>query len=462
MVLQSGRRGRIFGFSPEPASEIIIEFENGQGKSEVYSGCSDDNCCFEIWFGAHGCGGPYRLTVRDNLGNSVAFDNVLFGEVFLLGGQSNMGWALNQCYDGSVKNLLYKEEIASSANDSIRCMLVWPEASKEPVDFLESTRSWEAAKPETVPFWSACGYFFGKRLNELLNVPVGLIHACMGGTPIEAWQTEGEWYKGVVNPVKKLALRGVCWYQGEGDPAGYGERLERLIMSWRREFENPELFWAAVSLPRHIDEEKWFLSRRETEKLYGRVENYTYCVTVDTGLYPEWTAEGDTLNGDGIHPYDKESVGRRLAEAVAADLYKLPGIYKAPKLRKTDYNADIGEIKLTFENCGSGLIMKGDRGFEVDFGEGFVPCVPVFVSENGPIENAPIENASIGNAPIKNAPMENALIKNTLIIKVNGDKPAAVRYGYKNFRGPEAKSPADSVCVYSKEGIPAEDFLIKL
>lgn len=62
-------------------------------------------------------------------------------------------------------------------------------------------------------------------------------------------------------------------------------------------------------------------SREEVKSLKAVVDRYTYCVTLDTGLFPEFKAEGDTLNDDGIHPYDKLAVGTRLADAAAKDFY---------------------------------------------------------------------------------------------------------------------------------------------
>lgn len=81
---------------------------------------------------------------------------------------------------------------------------------------------------------------------------------------------------------------------------------------------------------RYINETAWAQSREEVKSLKAVVDRYTYCVTLDTGLFPEFKAEGDTLNDDGIHPYDKLAVGTRLADAAAKDFYGAEGLWSSP------------------------------------------------------------------------------------------------------------------------------------
>ncbi|MBQ3848466.1 MAG: hypothetical protein II748_06415 [Clostridia bacterium] len=438
MVLQANMAGRIWGnyWGYDETAWIALEIKNDKtGRGKTFYGETDKNGDFEIWFSPFDYGGPYTVTLYDKDGNSVEYADVLFGEVFVLGGQSNMGWAIGQCYDKTTEKLLYQDIIDSSYNDDLRAMLVWPVSSKKNVDYLSSARPWTCASPESIPEWSACGYFFGKRLNELFNVPVGLVGACMGGTPISAWNTTGEWYMGVVNPVKRLVVRGVCWYQGEGDYSHYAERLEALIAEWRSEFENPNLYWAAVEMPRHISDEQWALCRDEVSKLNGKVDKYTSCTTLDTGLYPEWTAEGDPLNGDGIHPYEKLKVGERLADAAAQDFYGAKGTWRAAYM--TEATRSGNKITFKFDNVGDGLTLVGKNGFMVKSGNDFTSVEPKLID------------------------------KNTVEIDISGIEGAtAVWYGIKNYRGEGITRCADSVCVYNtKDGeaaYPAQQFRMDL
>ena len=66
-------------------------------------------------------------------------------------------------------------------------------------------------------------------------MPVGLVSSCMGATSLSTWLPGFAWYNGMISPINKMTVRGVLWYQGEGDPTEYGERLARLIRRWRED-----------------------------------------------------------------------------------------------------------------------------------------------------------------------------------------------------------------------------------
>jgi len=120
--------------------------------------------------------GPFEMTVEGK--NKLTLADVAVGEVWVASGQSNMEFV--------VKNSLNSEkEIAESANPLLRQFLVKKNPTKEPLEDTEGT--WVAAAPETTGSFTAVGYFFAKKLQNELNVPVGLVHTSWGGTPSEAW-----------------------------------------------------------------------------------------------------------------------------------------------------------------------------------------------------------------------------------------------------------------------------------
>jgi len=121
-------------------------------------------------------GGPAEMTISGN--NAVTLQNVLVGEVWISSGQSNMAWTVTNS-DGA------DETIAQSANAKIRLFTVPRAGADEPLAEIEA--AWAECGPETVGSFSAVGYYFGKHLQEKLNVPVGLINTSYGGTPAEAW-----------------------------------------------------------------------------------------------------------------------------------------------------------------------------------------------------------------------------------------------------------------------------------
>jgi len=128
-------------------------------------------------------GGPHEITIsaRDTI---ITIKNVLVGEVWVCSGQSNMemplaGWPPNDTIMYSART------IASASVPEIRLFIVQRKVAGEPLE--DCTGSWEVCTPATVGQFSAAGYFFGKKIHDELNIPVGLIESAWGGTPAEAW-----------------------------------------------------------------------------------------------------------------------------------------------------------------------------------------------------------------------------------------------------------------------------------
>jgi sialate O-acetylesterase len=120
--------------------------------------------------------GPYNLVVQGT--NQVTVSDVVVGEVWICGGQSNMDFVLHNASNA-------KDEIPASANPMLRHFKVKFNASPVPVDDVQG--KWELADPKTTPQWSAVAYFFGKQMQKELGVPVGLLNDCVGGTCVETW-----------------------------------------------------------------------------------------------------------------------------------------------------------------------------------------------------------------------------------------------------------------------------------
>jgi sialate O-acetylesterase len=125
--------------------------------------------------------GPYELVIEGALGSKkhVATD-VLIGEVWLAGGQSNMQWDLKDTTGAA-------EEIAAPANRQLRQFLVGRKFGPEPLD--EVVGNWMVAGPNASQYFTAIGYYFGKKLASDLSTPVGLINATYGGSPIQTWMS---------------------------------------------------------------------------------------------------------------------------------------------------------------------------------------------------------------------------------------------------------------------------------
>ena len=123
-------------------------------------------------------GGPFTITFQGN--NTVELANVLSGEVWLCSGQSNMQMSVRSSNNA-------EEEIAQANYPGIRLFTVHCVARHEEVEELVQITSWTPCSPQSVPDFTAAGYFFGRKLHKELNVPIGLINSSWGGTGVEAW-----------------------------------------------------------------------------------------------------------------------------------------------------------------------------------------------------------------------------------------------------------------------------------
>lgn len=126
---------------------------------------------------AQPAGGPFTLTVKGK--TEVKFQNVLIGEVWVCSGQSNMAFTLDRCSNGPAA-------ITDANKPNIRLFTVTLKTAAVPQTDVDGG-PWQVCTPETVKQFSGVAYFYGRELNEKLNVPIGLINTSWGGTGIEPW-----------------------------------------------------------------------------------------------------------------------------------------------------------------------------------------------------------------------------------------------------------------------------------
>ena len=124
-------------------------------------------------------GGPYELTVSGP--TSITYKNILFGDVWICSGQSNMEFQLKSANTAQAA-------IDASASPMLRLFTVKKNPAQAPAN--DVTGKWDESSPQTSPSFSAVGFFFGRELQKQLNVPIGLIHTSWGGTAIQLWQSK--------------------------------------------------------------------------------------------------------------------------------------------------------------------------------------------------------------------------------------------------------------------------------
>ncbi|MES2275953.1 MAG: sialate O-acetylesterase [Bacteroidota bacterium] len=188
MVLQRDRPVRIWGWAAA-GERVTVNLNN-----QVYTTKANADRHWEIKLHAMPAGGPYQMVISGQ--NKIVLDNILFGDVWLCSGQSNMEFNMNRAKDK------YAAEIAGSTNTNIRQFLVKANFSFQPKDDLASS-GWLSADPQNILRFTAVGYFFAKSLYEKYHVPIGLIHSSVGGTPAEAW-TSADGLKELPNYLEKI------------------------------------------------------------------------------------------------------------------------------------------------------------------------------------------------------------------------------------------------------------------
>ncbi len=394
MVLQCDRPVPIWGWA-DPGEQITVEFA-GQKKSQTTAANGQWRVTLEPLAASHE---PRVLRVQGaNTKRSLRFADVLVGEVWVLGGQSNMGWPLEKSAGG---------DLARTRAD-YPWLRIFSQAPNQGVADTPApdvrSGAWRACRPENAGSISGVGFFFAEALHPQLRVPIALVNTAMGGTWIESWidpptlqtlpgarpyeemiararaevaegkkkleesmlgpfafRRPGGLYYGKVAPLQPFAIRGVLWYQGEGNANAqmaphYDAMLSALIASWRRDWQQGDFPFLIVQLPAFGEKSpaaSWPLLREMQLRVSREVKNTGLVVTIDTG---------ERAN---IHPADKQPVGARAARLACALAYGGAMDGTGPQLEAHAITG--GAVTLRFSHVGGGLKSPGGapKGFEI-------------------------------------------------------------------------------------------------
>lgn len=382
MVLQQSAKARLYG-TANPNKDVTV---TPSWNNTSYMTKSDSNGKWQVAIDTP-VGGytPYSITISD--GTPVTIDNVLIGEVWLASGQSNMEMPLKGfpgcCVEGGY------DEVASAREQAnrIRFYTVPLKQSYEPLETIDA--KWTVPGPDTAAEYSAVGWNFAKRLSEVLDVPVGIVRCAYGGARVESWtpreilETYSDesldpadiekmthyvrpllMYNAMFNPAKEYTYKGIIWYQGcsnVGAHENYATRLANMVEHWRKQLGEGDIpFYMVEIAPYDYDspeqDGKAPLLREAQWKASEIIPNAGIICTNDlVKPYERYN----------IHPSDKATPGKRLAELALNKTYgnnvfpvECPG-YKGHRIED-------GAVRIAIESKSDGICRNYDIvGFEV-------------------------------------------------------------------------------------------------
>ncbi len=364
MIIQRDKPVRVWGWGM-PDKDVVVSF-NGQEKTTKVS----EKGRWELELDPM----PFNTTSQlfkvtcnaedESNGEAVVFQNVLIGDVWILGGQSNMELDLQRIYHGD-------EEIVSANFPNIRILTLPAKASPTPVDNFERLNEWDGwhgrfdlkgywfvCSPQTVPTFSGMGYVFGRRLFMASQVPIALIDASWGGTSLEAWISQeklleypankglidlwdekikldpektndrnnpGAAFNGMMNIFGGLSVKGIIFHHGFNNALGdsrpklYEKNIQMMIEEWRETFNDPDLPFGIIELsaggqPQTLENFEVSMHdagtyiREAQLEAYKNMENIGFVAAYDQQV--NW-----------YHPFKKVQLSERMARWALATQY---------------------------------------------------------------------------------------------------------------------------------------------
>lgn len=438
MVLQQQAQPLIWG-STNTSNKVAITTSWNKKK---YSVTPDANGKWKINISTPAAGGPFEISIND--GSLLTLKNILIGEVWLCSGQSNMEMPMKGFKDQVILNS--NDAIFNSTNDHIRLYTVPRSVQRLPQDTTKKS-TWKSAEPEAVSNFSATAYYFGKLLQQKLQVPIGLINITYGGSPVEAFMDEASLkefadiklpskiddgkkltnknattlYNGMFNAFYGFTVKGCIWYQGETNyerAKQYEILFPAFVKMLRGKCNNDSLpFYYAQIAPYNYGNyatdstpkiNSAFL-RDAQRKALQKISNSGMVTLMDIG------------EENSIHPAQKEVGGKRFAYMALTKTYGLQGFgYAGPLFDSLVITGNVATIKFT--NATNGLTSYGKplSNFEIAGADKIFRAAKATISQGKVLLSAP----EVTN-------------------------PVAVRYAFKDFVVGD---------LFNTEGFPASSF----
>lgn len=389
MVIQQNKPFRIWG-TAKPGDRIRI---NADWTGRLFTAITDAN---GSWIGSvkvpkaiPGDFKPHIITVADGSG-SIKLDNLLIGDVWFCVGQSNMdmpvGAELNWTYRGALD---FEKEVAAANFPNIR--LYRSDWQFRSVPSTDNKGTWRECSPESVKGFSAVAYFFGRKLYQDLNIPIGLVVSAIPGAGTQAFVSREVLekdtmlkrvyldpfenvistqkkvdslglfpsvtkptliYNAIIYPMFNLSIKGMIYYQGESNIPDkrlhYMPLFTAMVADFRSEFKQgnfPFYYTQIAPYREEHDDTTAFKAAvfKETQEKLLSIKNTGMAVTMDVG------------EERNVHPRNKIPVGERLADIALNKTYHQHTAYLGPHISRFVVHGNEVTICFKKKSIGSGL-----------------------------------------------------------------------------------------------------------
>lgn len=239
MILQQESTITIWGWA-EPGQKISV---NGSWQSSWNNTLCDLHGNWKLRIPTTKAGGPYTLRIRGN--NEIVLKDILLGEVWICSGQSNMDLKM-----ASLRSEIGNEDIANANYSQIRLFTINKTFTLRPQRDIQG--AWKACTPENVNDFSAVAFYFGRKLHTELNVPVGLISASWGGTPVESWTSANG-----LKPYQQYAEILTMLEAPENIQSNLEKHYAQKLLAWETQVENLDKGIRAGWNKPNMDDSDW-------------------------------------------------------------------------------------------------------------------------------------------------------------------------------------------------------------
>jgi len=457
-ILQREQPIVFWGWS-SPDKEVSVSLGGKQ-----YKTTTGRDSIWRVTFPARAAGGPYKISIEADV-EKIAINDIYFGDVFFCSGQSNMQF------------LMGREAYRSDEKQDYPLIRSLHVARKTAISPLKDTykAEWIIATNKNLNRHSAVAYYFAKEIHESEKIPIGIIHASWGASTIETFMSPASLmdfseaknqvekitpefventrkanerllrenpgvktpkgfvnidnryptmvYNSMIAPFFAYPIKGVVWYQGEGNAFvpicyEYEGMLSNMITSWRASWKNKDLPFFIAQLANYgkvvekPEASAWAVVQEAQFKVSQNMHHVRTAIANDIG------------EAKDIHPRNKRDVSKRLAAQALELMYgHKEMVAQGPVLKKAIRKGHVFE--LSFEHVGGGLVAK-DGAQEL---YGFA-----LAGEDNQFYRA--------KAEIKG--------NKVIVYSEHVTKPVYVRYAFEN--NPE------KINFYNKEGFPAAPF----